>query len=182
MAERKGGAIALVVLLYVVAAGGFGYGFYLRSESKKVLEKWRQLSDQQRQYKAMKQEKERLQEEFKRIITAINALNKILPNVAGLNAFVKQIEIFAKESNLIIRRLTPVKAAAKPKKGKGYHRFQFTLECTGTWGGFCEFLKKIESWDRFVKVDAFELKVENPPVPPSNLLDIVITLSTFVYK
>ncbi|RKY15606.1 MAG: hypothetical protein DRP82_01325 [Planctomycetota bacterium] len=181
MAERKKGAIVFVVLLYVVAAGGFGFGFYQRSKSKQVLGSLKQLAQQQRQYEAWKQEKEELQRKFKRIIAAINRLNKILPNAAGLDAFAKQIEAFAKDSNLTIKRLIPVKQTGKQKK-QGYHRFQFTLECTGTWKGFCEFLKKIEAWDRFVKVDAFKLSAQKEPIPETNLLDITITLSTFVYK
>jgi len=182
MAERKKGAIAFVVLLYVVAAGGFGFGLYLRSKSKRVLGDLNQLAQQQRQYEAWKHEKTELQRKFKRIMSAINRLNKILPNVAGLDAFAKQIEAFAKDSNLTIKRLIPVKQAGKQGQEQGYHRFQFTLECAGTWRGFCEFLKKIETWDRFVKVDAFKLTAEKEPIPETNLLNISITLSTFVYK
>ncbi|RKY18904.1 MAG: hypothetical protein DRP63_01410 [Planctomycetota bacterium] len=181
MAERKTGAIAFVVLLYVVAAGGFGFGLYQRSKSKEVLNSLNQLAQQQHQYEAWKQEREELQRKFKRIISAINRLNKILPNVAGLDAFAKQIEAFAKDSTLTIKRLIPVRRMGKQQQ-QGYHRFQFTLECTGTWKGFCEFLKKIEAWDRFVKVDAFKLSAEKEPIPESNLLNISITLSTFVYK
>ena len=181
MAERKAGAIAFVVLLYLVAAGGFGFGFYQRSKSRRVLGSLKRLAQQQRQYELWKQEKEELQQKFKRIIAAINRLNKILPNAAGLDAFAKQIEAFAKDSTLTIKRLIPVRRMGKQQQ-QGYHRFQFTLECTGTWKGFCEFLKKIEAWDRFVKVDAFKLSAEKEPIPESNLLNISITLSTFVYK
>lgn len=182
MAERKGGAVVLVIVLYLVAAGGFGYGFYLRSESKKILGRWKNLSGQQRQYEMWKQEKLELQRKFERVISAINTFNKILPNEAGLNAFVKQIEKFAKESNLSIKRFTSVGQARTKKEQRGYKRFRFTMDCTGTWHGLCDFLKKIETWDRFVKVDAFELKVEEPPVPVTNILRIKVVISTFIYK
>jgi Tfp pilus assembly protein PilO len=114
---------------------------------------------------------------------AIEYMTKILPYKGDLqqNAFLKLLQEKAELSRVRVKSLTC--EADKETPEKKFARFRYKVVIEGNYPQFVDFLYRIESDQRFLKVDSFEIanKQIGANQWPEPEKEIKLTISTYTY-
>ncbi len=184
MDETKKLIISIVVVIVVVV--GLGVLLYFGVKSRKTLQdeiatKTTKVASLDQKIATIKG----LQEDKKRLAASQQLAEEVLPDekkVEELDQVLSQLEQQAGVQivDLESRKpraqvLTPQARAAKLP----YERYAYTLKGKGPFFAFTKFLSLLETYQRFIQVDSFDISSKAEEYPIS---DFTVEISTFSYQ
>lgn len=184
MDETRKLVISIVVAILVVV--GLGVLLYFGARSHKELKD--EITTKEQQVAALDQKISRIEklEKEKEMLAAGQQLAKeVLPDgeeVERLDQILTLLEQQAEVDVVDLRSRKPVVRAPTPRAKAAklpYERYAYTLKGRGTFFAFAKFASLLESYKRFIQVDAFDIRMKPEEFPIS---EFTMDISTFSYR
>jgi Tfp pilus assembly protein PilO len=163
----------------LVAGGSFGGVYWVDGM---IQEEQTLIQDIKTKIAAAEAKKAKIPQHERQVIILrenVSEYAKILPQKKQLTDFVRTIQSFGQNSGVAIRSLKPVNT----DKGGAFMNFSYQISLRGTVWQFMRFMNSFESYDRFVRVQAFTLTAGKPELDQEMVEhDVAMTVQTFVYN
>lgn len=113
---------------------------------------------------------------------------RILPDETEIERFIEYLYIARTPAGIPVGQVTPDKQSAAPgtREKKTFEKKVWTLRFIADFFQMAEFIDAIESYQRFIQVDSFDVKAGefDPAAPPGETVsnDVTMKISTFIYN
>ena len=183
MGEHSKGTIIACVVAGLAAVGMSVYGAILWSNNNQLAKQEKALLQQVNTLTETRKERERIIRQIEATRKTVSKLVEILPIGERVNQLMAKVTDQLKRFNLSLARWSHIQKTGSEEMARGYDRRQFKLSISGRWENFLKFTHWMETYTRFMKIDAFELKTKTPgPITGSAVVDIELTFSIYTYE
>ncbi len=113
---------------------------------------------------------------------------KILPDTKELNAFVRKLHEFQRQSGIQGTKFTPKAAPGSAKAAGRFTPIEYTYQMTATLWQFLKFINLIENYERFVSITDFSIQSGEKGGRAEDTRDgdvvhiVTLTMQTFQYN
>lgn len=120
-----------------------------------------------------------LRQERQQLQTELTEYEDILPNDRELNKMFDTLSDFEKQSGLVIKEFKPEREARDNGQApaNSYKQVSYKLQLAGSYFQLVKFVNLLENYQRFVRVDAFDISRK----PDAKVNGASLQISTFVY-
>jgi Tfp pilus assembly protein PilO len=177
--ERQALIITVIVVVLAVVAIGAGLFFTYRelgqlNEENANLDA--KITDAQNKVNKIPD----LKKQVSILLADLVLYEEILPDEKEIENIQDLFNDFKKEASIEIVSVRPkaVRTSMRPVQAN-YDQHTYDLKLVGTYYQFMKFVNLLETHNRFIKVDTFEIRQKDPD---SLISDIALTISTFSFK